>query len=596
MGSKSDPNKAAMRLQREQMKKLEGISLPQLEEFVLKSPELVGLLDAEQLEDTELKKLQEDPRLREAQMDALRQMEQLGEVGLTPEERAQRSEMLRQGAAQEQARQKQILQGMAQRGTLDSGASLLAQLQSSAAAGADARRQAEQMAADVAARRRQALGQAGSMASTMSAEDFRRGSMTASAQDQIAKFNAMQRAGTAQQNLAARQAIENQRTAIANQQAQVANMIAQQRFQNQLSRATGQGQVTNAMTTLAANAPQKPGALQAGLQGAATGAAMGAKYGPWGAAIGGGVGLLSSLEDGGVVHAENKFGDGGTVRDKNKYNVPEELMTSRNDYSSLDMDNLPDQNLQDSIIQQEQNRINPLLNSKKEDKFTFDIPQFEPMPVEEDVTKVKINTNLKKPELLTPKKERDVVAEAVENTKLSPKEELLPSEDKKMNPEALEKALAGISKIMGEAPERRQISLPSFSPIQVQNAMKQMGDVNFSNPFAAEDGGLYQGTEYAEDGTVMFDSDGQGAIVGGDSYERDRVDARLNSGEAVLNAAQQQRLLDLLRGKESVDSLGDDDIIEGVPKSYHDELKSDVDKKIDVKQKGLEKLLQALGE
>ena len=590
MGSKSDPNRAAMRLQREQMKRLEGIDLPQLEEFVLKSPELVGLLNAEQLEDTELKKIQEDPRLREAQMDALRQMEQLGEVGLTPEERAQRSEMLRQGAAQEQARQKQILQGMAQRGTLDSGASLLAQLQSSAAAGADTRRQSEQMGADIAGRKRQALAKAGSMASVMSAEDFRKQKEAGTAQDAIKRFNVGLRTDANRMNLASTQAIENQKTAIANQQAQVANMIAQQRYQNQLSRATGQGQVTSAMSTLAANAPQRPGALQSGLAGAATGAAtgaaMGAGYGPWGAAIGAGVGLLSA-EDGGVVHAS-----GG-------YKVPGILTgTSRKDYRTLDINNLPDQNLQDVIIQQEQNKINPLLNSVKENKFTFDTPQFDPMPIEEeDVTKVKIDTNLKKPELLVPKKERDVVAEAVQNTKLSPNEDMVAkSTDKKFDSKGLEAALKGLNKMFGEKPERKNIELPSFSPIQVQNAMKQMGNVDFQNPFQAEDGGLYEGTEYAEDGTVMFDSNGEGAVVGGDSYERDRVDARLNSGEAVLNAAQQQRLLDLLRGKESVDSLGEDDIIEGVPKQYHDELKNDIDKKRDIKQKGLEKLLKTLGE
>jgi hypothetical protein len=588
MGSKSDPNKAAINLQREQMRRLEDISLPQLEEYILQSPELVGLLNAEQMEDSEFSKIQEDPRLREAQMQALSQLEKIGEVGLTPEERAQRSEMLRQGAAQEQARQQQILQGMAQRGALDSGSSLLAQLQSSAAQGADARRQSEQMAAEVAGRRRQALMQAGNMAGNMSQQQFNRQSQQATAQDRIAQFNAEQRANVNRMNLAARQGIENQRTGIANQQAQIANMIAQQRYQNELSRATGQGQVTNAMSTLTANQAQRPGALQAGLAGAAsgalTGASIGAAGGPIGAGagalLGAGAGIFSSFEDGGVIHAS-----GG-------HKVPEEILgTSRNDYRNLDMDDIAAQNLQDAIIRQEQYENNPLINPTKDNKFKFDTPQFDAMSLKD------VDSNLKKPELLVPKKERDVVAEAVQNTKLSPNEDMVAkSTDKKFDPKGLEAALKGLNKMFGEKPERKNIELPSFSPIQVQNAMRQMGNVDFSNPFSAEDGGLYQGTEYAEDGTVMFDSNGEGAVVGGDSYERDRVDARLNSGEAVLNAAQQQRLLDLLRGKESVDSLGEDDIIEGVPKQYHDELKTDIDKKRDVKQKGLEKLLKTLGE
>jgi len=264
------------RAQAKIQKMLEDIGIPSVEaqQISLEAPELVGLLNAEQLEDTELKQIQEDTRLREAQMDALRNLQTLGEVGLSPEERAQRSEMLRQGAAQEQARQKQILQGMAQRGTLDSGASLLAQLQSSSAAGADTRRQSEQMAADIAARRRQALAQAGSMASTMSAEDFRRGATTASAQDQIARFNAMQRAGTAQQNLAAKQNIANQKADLANQQQIYNKQLLQQRYQNEMDKARTLAGVESQGATQQANYKLQQGSAQAGVYSGLGNAAM----------------------------------------------------------------------------------------------------------------------------------------------------------------------------------------------------------------------------------------------------------------------------------------------------------------------------------
>ncbi len=109
-------------------------------------------------------------------------------------------------------------------------------------------------------------------------------------------------------------------------------------------------------------------------------------------------------------------------------------------------------------------------------------------------------------------------------------------------------------------------------------------------------GGIHSGTKRAEDGDLMFDSEGEGAVVGGDSFERDRVDARLNSGEAVLNVAQQQRLMDILRGEESVDNLGEDDIVEGVPEDYQHELKEKIDGGEDMKVSGLKKLLSALGE
>jgi hypothetical protein len=198
-------------------------------------------------------------------MGALMQMQQLGEVGLTPEERAQRSEILRQGEAQEQARQKQIMQGMAQRGSLDSGASLLAQLQSSAAAGADARRQSEQMAADVASRRRQALQQAGNMATGLSSEQFRRQATAAEAQDAVNRFNLAQRADVNRANLAARQSIENQKAALANQQQIYNKELLQQYYQNQMDKARTMAGVESTGATNKANAYLSQGQAQAGM-------------------------------------------------------------------------------------------------------------------------------------------------------------------------------------------------------------------------------------------------------------------------------------------------------------------------------------------
>ena len=119
-----------------------------------------------------------------------------------------------------------------------------------------------------------------------------------------------------------------------------------------------------------------------------------------------------------------------------------------------------------------------------------------------------------------------------------------------------------------------------------------------------QNGGTYQ----MADGDLTFVSDSTGDVVGGDSFERDRVDARLNSGEAVLNVAQQQRLMDLLRGKISLDELGDDDIVEGVPSEYQDDLTdmldmgmapSDMDDDdedgLDDEMKGLKRLIKMLG-
>ena len=65
------------------------------------------------------------------------------------------------------------------------------------------------------------------------------------------------------------------------------------------------------------------------------------------------------------------------------------------------------------------------------------------------------------------------------------------------------------------------------------------------------DSGLQEDNRYLE-----------GDIVPGESFEGDRVDAKINSGEMVLTIEQQQRLMELLKGLRDLKGLGDEDIIE----------------------------------
>lgn len=67
---------------------------------------------------------------------------------------------------------------------------------------------------------------------------------------------------------------------------------------------------------------------------------------------------------------------------------------------------------------------------------------------------------------------------------------------------------------------------------------------------------------YADGGQYM--SDGSGDIVesGEESYEGDRVDAKLNDKELVINVQQQQRLLELLQGYRDLKGLGNENIVE----------------------------------
>lgn len=231
----------------EQQRRIDAIKDPELKKIVLENPELVDQLTAEQLDESKLGDISLDPRLQQARMGALEALTQRGEEGLTAQDKAQYEEMLMGADAQEKARQDTILNQMAQRGALDSGAQLASQLASSQGAASNARSAALRMAADSASQRASAQAQAGQMAGQMQQQDFARQAQQAAAQDAIARFNAANRQDVAQQNLAARQGLENLRASNINRQQQLENQRQQQIYGNQMGRATGQNKITSGL-------------------------------------------------------------------------------------------------------------------------------------------------------------------------------------------------------------------------------------------------------------------------------------------------------------------------------------------------------------
>lgn len=649
MGGKSeDPNKAAMEFQKDQMKRLDALELPELEEYILQNPELVGVLEAEQLGPSKMQGISTDPALKEKQMLALESLMERSEQGVTAEDKLAMEEMLDQVGAQERSQRASIESEMQRRGTADSGASLMAKLQGSQGGANQARKRAMQMAAQGQQNRMAALQNMGQMAGQMEGADFNRQAQIASSIDKINRDNAMNRQQVAAANLASRQGIENQRANIANMQAQVKNQIAQQNFNNAYARTGAQGQVSNAMSTIAGNAPQRPNALQAGLAGAATGSAFG-----WpGAAVGAGLGIAGTyMEDGGIakkrsaqdiIHKANVMN-----KSKEGYVIPttqskqKEKMVYAEDggiaYKSMVDEQKAHDKFKKNYMKRVREELTPQKQAKKEvtglenggvihaeggfmnnelasaigasnNQFSFDTPIFDPVSINDNV-----DTTLQAPEMLTQgKPERDVIAEAVSETKLAPQESLSGNSNSDSSESKTDwgKA-AGLAAKLLTPPKRKKLELKQGALPSIKNNLKVMQTPEFVNLMAQQkfgafledgglprykQGGLYSGTGYAEDGDIMFDSNGDGAVVGGDSFERDRVDARLNSGEAVLNVAQQQRLMDLLRGEADIDDLGDEDIVEGVPMDYQQELTDEIDNGKDKKMEGLKKLLSALGE
>ena len=242
----SEEMKQANRLTKDQIARLEAIGIPTVEaqKIALESPELVGLLEAEVLGPSAFEDVRMDPRLQAAQLAALEDVSGIAQTGFGAADRMALEEIKRQAQGQAQAQKETTLQQMQERGMGDSGASLIAQLSSGQQAADTAAMQGMRQAAQAQQARMAALGQQANLASGMQQQQLGLAGQKASAKDVINQFNVQNRQNVSAQNLAARQAIANQQTATKNQQEMYNKGLLQQKFQNELAKATGQGAAT----------------------------------------------------------------------------------------------------------------------------------------------------------------------------------------------------------------------------------------------------------------------------------------------------------------------------------------------------------------
>lgn len=191
----------------------------------------------------------------------------------------------------------------------------------------------------------------------------------------------------------------------------------------------------------------------------------------------------------------------------------------------------------------------------------------------------------------------DKVVSSVKNTFTpapeAPKEDYSKWDKEKLEKTIHAKTLANMDNQEKEAEKQGYIDLAkTFSG--GNKPQQEAKHINLETPSIKVDpsigGNQYTPIENNYEDGGNYCSDGKGDIVPGDSYERDRVDAKLNSGEMVLNAVQQQRLFDLIKGKIGLKDLPEDDIVEGVPKEYQEEIKNKDDMSV-----GFKKLLTMLG-
>ena len=285
---KSEMEKAN-KLMQDNIARLEAIGIPSIEaqKIALQTPELVGQLEAEVLGSSAMQGVQEDPRLKAAQMSALEDISNIAKSGgLDATAKLNLEQGLGRVAGAEQAR----LQTLREDPTLGQGQKLALQIQAIQGAGQSQKDIALQTAAQAQQARMAALGQQGSMATQMSQQQLALAGQKASAADVINQFNTQGRQGVnqfnAQNRIATQRGVENTR----NQQEMYNKGLFQQEFQNKMAKVGGiTGQQTNLANQYTQQATAAQQAQQAqtnallNLAGTVGGAAVG---GPAGAAVG----------------------------------------------------------------------------------------------------------------------------------------------------------------------------------------------------------------------------------------------------------------------------------------------------------------------
>lgn len=520
MGSKSsDGGASAMIAQANEVsaraaREFANVNLPDIEKQKLLLEQLVseGNLTPEELGQTSLAGISLDPRYKQAQMNALKEMQDLGRTGLGAEDRFALSNIQDSIANQEQARQAGILRNMQEQGSLDSGEQLASQLMSSQAATQSANRQGQELAAQAAQARRQALEQSSNMAGNMSQAEYGQKSDVARAKDVAAQFNAQNRFGVQQYNLGNKQRLSEANVGTRNEQQQFNKGLLQQQFNNQMAKASGAAGAysnqANTMMNAASMAKPTKGTNWGGIIGTAAGAGAGAMAAPGspqavsaGAGIGGQMGGMFGGNDGGI-----KYQDGGI------FNPYEQAEFRQKEASPLT-----------KWIDSQRNTNQGSGDLRKFDEKALQAPSPIPMPAQNE---------LPKPEgQESPWAKYAGIASSL-SSNLSPKQE--------------------------EEPARR----PMFQQTPLVSYYKDGGMENEVRPDEAIDAGLLKHNSDAQKellamarGDIMPEDSMSGRIIGGEDFSGDNLPDRINSGEMVLNIPQQDNIKKEL-DKKTAQNLG----------------------------------------
>lgn len=246
-----------------------NIAPPTIEEqqVALKKLASVGEYTPEELQTialgpTAMEGVSADPRLAEAQLQTLSDLQTQSKEGLTDIDRAALNKVRRENERADRSRQASILQNMAQRGMAGSGAELAAQLASSQAATERASEEGDRLAALNLERRVQAARDVANLAGGLRGQEFGEKEKIATAKDAISRFNAANAQDIAKYNVSGRnqgqllnlqekQRIADTNVGLANKEQEHNKSLYQQQFQNKLGLASGKAGGHKALAGLA---------------------------------------------------------------------------------------------------------------------------------------------------------------------------------------------------------------------------------------------------------------------------------------------------------------------------------------------------------
>ena len=148
--------------------------------------------------------IEADPRLRNAQMESLDYLGEIGQTGLTAGERAAMNELRRNTAQESQAKQAQLLQEMAQRGVGGSGVELAARLGANQASADRMSRESDTLVQQAQQRAMDAMMNQANLGGQIRSQDYGEQSNLASARDAMNKFNTQNQQSLQQRNISAK--------------------------------------------------------------------------------------------------------------------------------------------------------------------------------------------------------------------------------------------------------------------------------------------------------------------------------------------------------------------------------------------------------